>query len=94
MLLSKFEISGHSMMPTYKPGDKVLISSVPYLFKKPQVGDIIVFKKEKITLIKRISKITANGIIVEGDNLEDTLSSVSMGIISRKDVLGKVILRL
>lgn len=82
------------MLPIYKPGDVVLISSLPYLFSKPRIGDIIVFRKDKISMIKKISEIAENGFIVEGENVDDSLDSATLGIISEKDVLGKVIVKL
>lgn len=94
ILLSKFRISGHSMIPTYYPHDEVLISSLPYIFSKPKVGEIIVFQKGKLALIKRIKKITKNGLIVEGDNRGDSLKSSEMGVVLPKQVIGKVIVKL
>lgn len=94
MFLSKFTVSGHSMIPTFYPGQTVLVSNLPYKISPPKTGDIIVFKKGKIALIKRIRKITREGIVVVGDNKKDSLKSSEMGIISLKQVLGKVIIKL
>ena len=43
------------MEPTLHEGDVVLISSLPYLFKNPKVGDVIILKRQKY-IIKRITK--------------------------------------
>jgi nickel-type superoxide dismutase maturation protease len=94
MLLSKYRVSGHSMIPTYHSGDTVLISSLPFLFTKPKIGYVIVFKKGDICLIKRVKKIVSQGLIVEGDNKKDSLKSSQMGVISPKLILGKVIIKL
>ena len=94
VILSKILVSGHSMIPTYCPGDKILTSTLPYLFSKPKIGDVIVFKKDNTLLIKRISKITNIGLLVEGDNKDDSYDSASFGIISKKQILGKVVYKL
>ena len=94
LLLSKFTISGHSMVPTYKSGDTILASSLPFLFSKPKIRDIIVFKKDSKILIKRITKVTEQGFLVEGDNKGDSMDSAVLGIILPKHILGKVILKL
>jgi len=106
MLLARFLIAGHSMEPTLKNGSFVLVSSIPYLFAKPKVRDIIAFKKrpafakasagkEKI-FIKRIAKInlsTSSGekCFVKGDNKKDSLE---IGWIDKKEILGKVIAKI
>ena len=82
------------MVPTFYPGENVLISSIPYLFSKPKIGDIIIFKKGKIAMIKRIKKTTVQGLVVIGDNKQDSLNSSEMGVVLLKDVLGKVIIKL
>lgn len=93
-LLSRFKISGHSMLPTLKVGDKVLISSFPYMFSTPKIGDIIVFKKNGKNFIKRITGVTPQGFIVAGDNSFDSISSKKLGVISKKLILGKVVYKL
>lgn len=88
MLLRVFKISGHSMMPTLKPNDKVLVSSIPYYISPPKVGDIVVFKYGKKFLIKKIAKIEKERYLVEGENKDDSLK---IGKIERSDIVGKVI---
>jgi len=96
MLLSYFVIVGHSMEPSFKNGSFALVSSIPYLFIKPKVGDIIAFKKEDKIFIKRIAKINppAGGgkkYFVKGDNNKDSLET---GWINKKEILGKVIAKI
>ena len=88
MLLRIFKVSGHSMMPTLNPNEKVLVSSIPYLFGSPKKGDIIIFKYEKKFLIKKISKVEGGRYLVEGENKNDSLK---IGEIERSDIVGKVI---
>lgn len=88
MILLRFKISGHSMLPTLKPNQEILVSSWPYYFKKPQVGDIIAFQKNGIYIVKRISAQEKDKYQVKGDNKND---SKDYGLINKKDIVGKLI---
>ncbi len=90
MLLARIKVVGHSMEPTLKQNQIVLASSIPYFFKKPKVGDIVVLKRQKY-IIKRISKIKKEKIFVEGDNKKESTDSRSFGWIGKDSILGKVI---
>lgn len=92
LLLSKFKISGHSMEPTFKNGDKILATYFFYLFKSPQINDIVVFKdQENKIFVKRIIDVKNNRYIVLGDNKKDSLDSRNFGEIQRDQILGKLI---
>ena len=93
--LVRLKIIGHSMQPQIKNGESVLISSIPYLFKTPQINDIVAFKdNNEKTLIKRIKKIQNGKYFVEGDNKNDSLDSRKFGSISRNKIIGEVIFKL
>lgn len=96
MLLGIVQIEGHSMLPTLSPGQLVLVSSLPYLFSNPRIGDIVVFThpKENILYIKRLKKIIDEKYFVVGDNHVDSHDSREFGFIERKDIVGKVIKKL
>lgn len=89
MIFGIFRISGHSMMPTLKLGDRVVASSIPYLFSKPKIGDIVLFKYRDKIMVKRIKKLENRKIIVAGDNSSDSLKTEP---IERSQILGKVII--
>lgn len=91
MILGLFKISGHSMLPNLKPSDVVLISTLPYFIFSPKIGDVIVFKKEEKSIVKRIPKILGDKIYVEGDNKGDSLDT---GWIYKRDIIGKVLFRI
>jgi signal peptidase I len=93
MLLSYFVIVGHSMEPSFKNGSFVLISSIPYLFVVPKVGDTIAFQKEDKVFVKRVTKINGEKYFVKGDNEKDSMDSRRLGWIKRKEIVGKVIYR-
>lgn len=87
MILGKFKVSGHSMEPYLKEGDKVLASS----FLGFRKGDVVVFKYDSKNLIKRITRIDLEKVYLEGDNKKDSLRISS---IQKKDILGKVIFKI
>lgn len=88
MLLSLNKTSGHSMEPKLKNGSFFLSSELPYLFNKPKLGDIIVFKNDNKNIVKKIIKIDNDKYFTEGINLSDTSK---FNTISRKEILGKLI---
>lgn len=88
LLLNRFKISGHSMEPNLKFGDEVLVSGVPYLFKEPAIGEVVVFKSSGKFILKRIKERKGESFLVKGDNATD---SKEFGWIKRSEILGKVI---
>ena len=94
LLLSKFKISGHSMEPLLLHGDKILTTNIFYLFKSPQINDIVVFKDITNVFVKRITKIINDKYFVSGDNQNDSLDSKDFGAISKSQILGKFIYKL
>jgi len=93
MLLSKIKVVGRSMEPSLKHNQIILASSVPFFFRKPKVGDIVVLKKKKF-IIKRIAKINKNKFFVVGDNKEESTDSRNFGWIFKQNIVGKIILKI
>lgn len=91
MLLLKLKISGHSMQPIIKNGGIVIVSSIPYMFKNPKIGDIVAFKYKHKIFIKRIKLIKQEKYFMQGDNKNDSMDSRSLGFVFKKQILGKVI---
>ena len=81
------------MSPTFRDGDMVLVSSFSYFFKNPKVGDLAILNKKKY-IIKRITRIDGDRFFVEGDNKKESTDSRKFGWISRKDIVGKVLIRI
>ena len=82
------------MEPTVKNGQVVLISSLPFLFNHPIVGDIVAFKNvNDEVLLKRISNITGYKVFLKGDNNIDSLDSRQIGWINKKKIIGKIIFK-
>lgn len=79
------------MIPQFKPSDRVIASSIPYIFSAPKIGDVVIIKNINKLLIKRISKISDGSIFLKGDN---NLDSLKIGSVKPKDIKGRVILKL
>lgn len=94
LLLQRFKILGHSMEPYLQNGDNILVSGLLYLFKKPKINDIVAFSYREGVLIKRIILIKKERYFLQGDNKNDSLDSRKIGLVSRKQILGKVIHKL
>lgn len=88
-----YQISGQSMCPTFKPGDTVLVNRLSYLTKLPIIGDIVAIKdpRDDKTLIKRIAKIENDKFFVAGDNKNESTDSRNFGLISKRNIIGKVV---
>jgi signal peptidase I len=92
-MVKLLKVNGASLEPDYQDGDFVLISKIPFFFIPVRTGDVIVFHHEIYgTLIKRIERLVPeqNGYYVLGTR-EDSIDSRVMGVIAKKDVIGKVI---
>lgn len=93
IILSRFVIQGHSMEPTIKENQTVIVSAIPYLLRTPKINEVVALKSpidEKI-LIKRITKMNHKTYFVAGDNQSDSTDSRKFGMIGRDQILGKVI---
>lgn len=83
-------VEGLSMIPTFTPGEKLLVS----YGAKVKTGDIVILTVEKRMDIKRIVKIQENEIYVEGDNSQVSIDSRSYGPVNRDAIVAKFICRL
>ncbi len=94
MLLQRLRIKGHSMEPNFREEETVLLSSIPYFFRKPKIGDVVVFINKNILLIKRIKNIEKGKYYLLGDNLNDSSDSRDLGWIERKDIMGIILFKI
>ena len=85
----RFRIVGESMSPAYKDGDIVLI----YRWGKIRAGDVVVFRKEGMTMIKRAISKTNDGWNVRGDNISNSTDSLEFGTVPFGRIEGSVIAR-
>lgn len=47
-------IPSGSMIPTIQIGDHMLVNRIPYYYKDPTRGEIVIFKQDDINLVKRV----------------------------------------
>ena len=92
--IQRFKIKNNSMSPLLKAREEVI--TIPYFFSKPKIGDIIVFRHLVPPFIycKKIKKIVQDKIWVEGVNKKESIDSRNFGFIDRKNIIGKVIIKL
>lgn len=88
-------VRGHSMQPFLNEGDRVVVFRWAYIFSRPKVGDVVVFRhSDRNEYIKRISAAAEkNEFVVAGDNKRDSMDSRKHGHVQRKAVIGKVIMK-
>ena len=105
VFLLPFNVSGQSMFPTLDDGDRIFVNG---LDKTPGKGQIIVFKKGKIPLVKRVAGVPGDTIEIDGekteipegkyyvlgDNSEVSLDSREFGLIDRKAIKGTMLIRI
>jgi nickel-type superoxide dismutase maturation protease len=92
--ISRYRISGQSMLPTLKPNSSVITFNWYYHFADPKKDDLVVLMHNSRVIIKRIKEIKKNKIWLEGDNLEESTDSRTFGWVDKSKLLAKVILHL
>lgn len=100
MFASLMKVVGESMEPILRDGQYVLVSSIPFVWSQPKVGDIVVARPptrragnpwEKREIIKRIGEVNHNKYYLKSDNPMG-LDSRSFGPVKRSLILAKVVL--
>ena len=86
-----FDVKGNSMLPTYKDGDSISLSS--FEGQKIKVNDIVVCShpfKTNLKILKRVTKIKDDRkLFLEGDNMDISSSedSHNFGYIDTNNVI-------
>lgn len=63
-------VTGSSMEPSLRDGERILLNRIAYAFHPPQRGDIIVFRvKNGKDLIKRVIALPGETVMVLGDSV-------------------------
>ncbi|MGQ0543412.1 MAG: nickel-type superoxide dismutase maturation protease [Blastocatellia bacterium] len=86
-----FKVTGDSMTPTLRNGDRVLVDPKRTI----AMGDIVLANhpyKQNILIIKRVTSIDSDAnYFLAGDNPAESTDSQTFGKIPSKHVLGKVV---
>lgn len=85
-------VAGDSMAPTYISGDWLIVR----WGGNYKVGEAIVVEREDrpgVFLVKRLVRIDGQEYWVEGDNKSSSTDSRQWGVISREELVGKVVFR-
>ena len=83
-------VEGRSMEPTLAPGDRLLVVRARHLHP----GDVVAVRdptEARRVLVKRISAVLEDEIVVRGDNPEASTDSRSFGPVRAGAVLGRVV---
>lgn len=91
-MIKRFKVQGDSLYPTCKDGEIVLgIKMMWPLHVK--IGDIVVFDKKHIgTMIKGVTRITPEGVFVQG-TLPSSVDSRDFGSIAQSDIRYKILFK-
>jgi signal peptidase I len=73
--LDAVEVSGRSMIPTLRPGDRLLVETWTYGRRFPQVGEVVVAPDPRAPtreLVKRVAAVDDGRITLRGDAARST----------------------
>ncbi len=92
-MISIIKVTGNSLSPFFLPGDFAVTIKTPWMSKKLQAGDIIVFNHSKFgVLVKKITSIdTSKQFLVVSGTHPDSIDPKTIGSVNIRDVIGKVI---
>lgn len=84
------------MVPLFYPNNTVLVHRFAYIFTDPKVGDVVIIRSpiDKKYLLKEIDTIEKGKYFVLGKNKEKSVDSRKFGWITKREIVGKVILRI
>jgi nickel-type superoxide dismutase maturation protease len=92
-MLRIIKVTGESLLPEYKEGDYVVITTLPFFFDSLKKGDSIVFHHPVYgTMVKCVERVDANQneIFVIG-NHPQSIDSRQFGPIPKGWITGKVL---
>jgi len=92
-MLKLLRVAGDSMAPDFQEGDFVLVSKIPFLFRRLRPGDVIVFRHPNYgTLIKTVAALgpAPDEVLVTGI-APASVDSRKLGAIPLRAITGKVI---
>lgn len=95
--LSRVEVAGASMAPSFAPGDLLLVDRRAYRLHPPRPGEVVVAHDPRDfdrLLVKRVARVHADGALdLHGDNPEASTDSRQFGPVPPYLVEGRVLAR-
>ena len=91
---TRLRVTGESMDPTLKPGDRVV--SVRSPLRGYQVGDLVVTtdpREHPRAIVKRLVAVEHSGFRLAGDNPSASTDSSTFGLVPRATIQGRVVYR-
>ncbi|HYB63372.1 MAG TPA: nickel-type superoxide dismutase maturation protease [Thermoplasmata archaeon] len=87
-------VRDESMLPTLRPGDRLLVDTRAYRDREPRVGEVVVFvdpEEPSRWLVKRVSRVDLPGATIEvrGDASETARDSRRFGPVPTRSVVGR-----
>jgi len=76
------------MLPALRPGRVVIATS---LFRRPDIGDVIIVEHQRLEKIKRVTKLRHNQVFVSGDNTLNSTDSRDFGWLPYSAIVAKII---
>lgn len=87
--LGLYRVAGNSMAPTYLEGDILL----GWRWFVPRPGQVVVARLD-IPVVKRIGSVSSNVVWLAGDNAPNSTDSRHYGLVSRRQLEAKIIIRI
>lgn len=85
-IMSNTKVPTESMMPAIAPGDHLIVSRLPYYYRDPKRGEVVVFKYNNDFLIKRIIAVPGDVIDIKENKVyinnveQDETSYLAQGV--------------
>ncbi len=90
--LGRVEVEGDSMLPTLRPGDRLVVVRG----RRARPGDLVTLpdpRRPERVVIKRVTEVTDDHVVVRGDNPGASTDSRSYGPVPAASVQGRVVYR-
>lgn len=84
-----YKVSGNSMEPAIHEKDIIFV--VHKSLAHFNIGNVVLFKKNSMLMVKRIKKVKMNEFEVEGDNISQSTDSRNFGPIRENEIIGRVV---
>jgi nickel-type superoxide dismutase maturation protease len=91
----RVEVFDESMLPTLRPGDRLLVDTAAYRDRPPAVGEVVVLvdpEQPSRWLVKRVARVEASAgtVDVRGDASETARDSRRFGAVPARSLIGRV----